>query len=633
MSKSASVYEETAGLMVAIMSLEIRGEHTKDRQNIYFNHGVGLLAEMMKKEGGKKTGVMGGISGLMRSAGAAINSKNLLASCVNKASNFKKSHDEIVLEAQETIIRIASDEYISSGQRKDIFRALVEFNTADKKANPLTTDFINNMAEKWGIDARSLEPDSSKSGKDEKESQQNLSTDIELGPVHSAALLYHLMNSADGDLDENEIKASAEKIAHWIDGASVQDGLKVYAQIVGLINENENFATENISKAMDILNEEMPQEARIGLVQDLMDLALVDGELHDDELEMFVHFASCLGVELPGSDNQGDGGSVPGASGETAVLGDTLLHLIFPLYLIIANKGNSEKYANEDITKAILSETMEWMDTGIAEKNKIMGEAQHWLAEVAKGSDDGSTMKHLAELLKEALPAQGLELVTVDLFTAAKCDGRYNDVPERKIGIEYLAIIMGVDIQYNGVGHGVHLIGGRAMQDFEGGIEELLLSGAFQGQENVPSTDETEGVPKQEQIGEIFEEETPKKESKPSKDKTKYVFAGKELAKARLVHAVVKQFCKDQSPSSFSEVQSAFPDGLQGSHGVVKRLEDALEIYERTGYKRFYIKPNEVLVAGNDNFATCNQWAATNITSFVNCALELGYEISSDDQH
>lgn len=114
-------------------------------------------------------------------------------------------------------------------------------------------------------------------------------------------------------------------------------------------------------------------------------------------------------------------------------------------------------------------------------------------------------------------------------------------------------------------------------------------------------------------------------------DKSKFVYNGRKYNKGRLVLAVMKDFVADHKIKTYSELKSDFPKELQGSSGVFIKKEEALEKYESTGYKRYYIKEDETIKLEDGNIiAVTTQWGKGNIYNFINRAKELGYKIDID---
>lgn len=108
------------------------------------------------------------------------------------------------------------------------------------------------------------------------------------------------------------------------------------------------------------------------------------------------------------------------------------------------------------------------------------------------------------------------------------------------------------------------------------------------------------------------------------RDTTKYLFNDKVYKKNRLVLAVVKEYASNHNPS-FDELAKVFHSSLQGSIGVVERVNVA---QKRQDYSvRFFIEENDIITL-SDGFAyVCNQWGILNIPRFLCKAKDLGYKI------
>jgi hypothetical protein len=114
-----------------------------------------------------------------------------------------------------------------------------------------------------------------------------------------------------------------------------------------------------------------------------------------------------------------------------------------------------------------------------------------------------------------------------------------------------------------------------------------------------------------------------------SRDTTQYSFMGNLYGKNRLVLSVITQHIKKLPDMTFQELKEDFPDCLQGS-AVVVLLENAQEIFTRTGRKRHFISEGEILITSdNKKIAVSTQWGAGNINNFINRARELGYQIEA----
>ena len=113
------------------------------------------------------------------------------------------------------------------------------------------------------------------------------------------------------------------------------------------------------------------------------------------------------------------------------------------------------------------------------------------------------------------------------------------------------------------------------------------------------------------------------------KDFSKYLFNGKTYGKSKLVLAVLQQYVLDYHPTTYDELEKAFPSALQGSLGVVRCIEDVSDKYKGNGgVKRYFIKEDEVIhLSSGEIVIVCTQWGINNTIQFINHVKQYGYEI------
>jgi len=112
-----------------------------------------------------------------------------------------------------------------------------------------------------------------------------------------------------------------------------------------------------------------------------------------------------------------------------------------------------------------------------------------------------------------------------------------------------------------------------------------------------------------------------------NKDYTKYLYKNNEYNKRKLVYAVIKDWFVNNKPSSFSDLEKAFPNGLRKS-GMYLPYDEAVERYEKHQIARHFLEVNEVLkFPDGTKYAISNQWGKGNIETFVDHARRMGIEI------
>ena len=116
-----------------------------------------------------------------------------------------------------------------------------------------------------------------------------------------------------------------------------------------------------------------------------------------------------------------------------------------------------------------------------------------------------------------------------------------------------------------------------------------------------------------------------KQDNSSNRDKTKYMFNGKVLAKNRLVLNVIKEYVKQNNPS-LSDLQQVFNKTLQGSRMVVEGLDNVKKIADYK--KRYFTDESDILTLANGEKAcVCTQWGIFNIKKFILVAKNLGFVI------
>jgi hypothetical protein len=120
-------------------------------------------------------------------------------------------------------------------------------------------------------------------------------------------------------------------------------------------------------------------------------------------------------------------------------------------------------------------------------------------------------------------------------------------------------------------------------------------------------------------------------EAKSGRDYTKLQFDGVPYPKSRFVHAVMRDYVQKNPAITYDQLKEIFPDSLQGALGVFVLLDEAISHFKRTGYKRYFMEPDEILDLESAKIAVCNQWGGSidpsktsgNIPVFLNRCREL----------
>ena len=115
------------------------------------------------------------------------------------------------------------------------------------------------------------------------------------------------------------------------------------------------------------------------------------------------------------------------------------------------------------------------------------------------------------------------------------------------------------------------------------------------------------------------------REEKTRRDTTKYKFDNQIYCKRRLVLACVKRYITENNIDDFSVLLNIFPDGIQGSLGVIKPAEIAQRY--ANAHRRFYFEDQDIVYLSGLPYVVCSQWEKSNIERFLRVAEKLGYTI------
>jgi hypothetical protein len=114
-----------------------------------------------------------------------------------------------------------------------------------------------------------------------------------------------------------------------------------------------------------------------------------------------------------------------------------------------------------------------------------------------------------------------------------------------------------------------------------------------------------------------------------ARDHTRYEMEGQIYNKRKLVYAVVNCWCEQNSPYSYEQITTAFPDSIRQNGPMFVSADDAVDIYQRQNIKRHFIDDDELFTPDQQEpIALSNQWGGESHKRFVERAISLGFEIS-----
>lgn len=124
----------------------------------------------------------------------------------------------------------------------------------------------------------------------------------------------------------------------------------------------------------------------------------------------------------------------------------------------------------------------------------------------------------------------------------------------------------------------------------------------------------------------VTENETYEKSTGETNAQTYILDGEKYQYKNHLVLAVVQKYYMEHPDISAGKLMMVFDKSLQGSLGVIRKLEDVSSRYK--DYElRFFCKPKDVIHIDRDLYVVCNQWDKNNIGNILMKAKELGYTV------
>lgn len=112
----------------------------------------------------------------------------------------------------------------------------------------------------------------------------------------------------------------------------------------------------------------------------------------------------------------------------------------------------------------------------------------------------------------------------------------------------------------------------------------------------------------------------------PPHQRGKISFEGNWYNLTRFVLAVVKAYVRDNPSITYDGLRVAFPDGLQGSWGVISTPK-GVRVRTEDPYKRYHMN-DLILLSDDTNVCVCSQWGrGLNIERFIAHTRKLGYTV------
>ena len=180
-----------------------------------------------------------------------------------------------------------------------------------------------------------------------------------------------------------------------------------------------------------------------------------------------------------------------------------------------------------------------------------------------------------------------------------------------------------------------------SVSDEDGGYTFVTGKKVAAAEQNAEAKDEKktekkEAVKAEPKAGKTAEKKTDEEEGLGPKtftgrDNTKYSFNGQDkLSKGRLVHSVIKKYTESNPKASLTKLEEVFDSQkIQPRFGVIAEYSAAKKM-TKNNVDRYFLKPEDILKAGDKKIAVCNQWSADTLKPFLKIAVSLGMKIKAE---
>lgn len=124
---------------------------------------------------------------------------------------------------------------------------------------------------------------------------------------------------------------------------------------------------------------------------------------------------------------------------------------------------------------------------------------------------------------------------------------------------------------------------------------------------------------------------------KSGRDMTKYSIDGgmNYFGKGKFVREIVAAYLSAHPSITFVQLEQVFPDELQGSYGVVRRLEDIYNSdHNLKDLLTRYVMDEDKILQTKDGvkFAVCNQWGSFNFPHILDLLDKWGWNVLNDKE-
>lgn len=256
--------------------------------------------------------------------------------------------------------------------------------------------------------------------------------------LRDLALIYlTLAHGTDEDLDDAEVDAIAEVLGDWQDEAGQETALSAIKGALALYERDD--ALEQVNAAISNVRDEVPDEQREQVLDDMVEIAMADGRFLHEESSFIGELAEAWDVSISEyEDWAGQAWSVLRTAGPGEQW--TPLHDLSLIYLTLAYETDRDLDARE--VDAIAEKISEWVPGTTA------GDVQPIVREVLDTCVQGPDERLIADSIEavgEAVPAHQQGALLDDLRYVALADGKL--LAEEKQMIDRLAKAWSVELE------------------------------------------------------------------------------------------------------------------------------------------------------------------------------------------
>lgn len=246
--------------------------------------------------------------------------------------------------------------------------------------------------------------------------------------LRDLALIYlTLAHGTDEDLTDTEVDAMANALHAWQEEVQQESVLSAIKGALGLYARED--ALDQVNAAIHGVREHLAEQQRQTILDDLVELAMADGQYLHEESLFIGDLADAWSVSVPDSQNrQWAGRAWTILQQEGPRESWTPLHDLALIYLTLAYETNEDLTSDE--MSAITEKISEWIPG--ATDTDVLGVVRQVMSTYVQGPEQ-RVFAEAVEAVGEAVPAHQHDALLADLHYVAEADGVVLDAEKRMI--------------------------------------------------------------------------------------------------------------------------------------------------------------------------------------------------------